>query len=141
MNREDLLRSKEYWMVQVQNELYGVIENYMKKNNLNRTGFADKIGVSRGYVTQVLKGDFDHKISKLVELSLSVNKAPVVNFIDLDTFVKNDANNLTYEIYPIYREETISFANQKVNSKFYNSYTNLIPADETKVEAVLISSN
>lgn len=97
MKRKNLLQSREYWLVQIQNDLYGAIENYMKKKKLNRTKLAEKLGVTKGYITQVLNGDFDHKISKLVDLSLSCNKAPVISFVDLDKYIIDDAENrITY---------------------------------------------
>ena len=46
----------------------------MKDKKLNRSQLAKKLGVTKGYITQVLNGDFDHRISKLVDLSLAINK-------------------------------------------------------------------
>jgi len=73
--------------------LFSVMENYMKKKKLNRTKLAAKLGVTKGYVTQILNGDFDHKISKLVDLSLACNKVPIISFLDIDKYVKDDADN------------------------------------------------
>jgi transcriptional regulator with XRE-family HTH domain len=91
MKREDLFRHKEYWVVQIQNDLYGIIEEYMKKNGINRTQLAEKLNVTKGYITQILSGDFDHKVSKLVELALASGKAPVLHFVDLEKYIKDDA--------------------------------------------------
>ena len=93
MKRETLIRSKEYWLAKIQNDLFSVMENYMKKKKLNRTKLAAKLGVTKGYVTQILNGDFDHKISKLVDLSLACNKVPIISFLDIDKYVKDDAGN------------------------------------------------
>lgn len=109
MSRAELLRSKEYWMVQFQNDLYGVIEKYMEENGLSRTNLAEKFGVSKGYITQILKGDFDHKISKLIELSLATNMAPVLHFIDLERFINDDANDKYYELIPMIRPKVMTF--------------------------------
>ncbi|WEK34891.1 MAG: hypothetical protein P0Y53_20580 [Candidatus Pseudobacter hemicellulosilyticus] len=98
IKRRDLLRSREYWMVQIQQDLYAVIEEYMQKNSLNRTSLAEQLQVTKGYITQVLKGDFDHKISKLVDLSLFAGKAPVLHFVDLNTFIQNDEEDQTYSL-------------------------------------------
>lgn len=106
VTRNELLRSKEYWMVKIQSDLYAVIENYMKINDLNRSGLAEKTGFTKGYITQVLNGDYDHKISKLVELSLAVEKAPVIKYIDINKVIEDDKyfNNplLSLESKPIY---------------------------------------
>lgn len=84
MKREELLRRPAYWVSSIQNELYRQIDAYMKEHNMNKAQFAEMLGCSRGYVTQLLNGDFDHKLSKLVELSVAIGKAPVVDFKDID---------------------------------------------------------
>ena len=93
MTRNELLSSKEYWMVQIQNDLFGILEEYMAKNNLNRTQLAKELNVTKGYITQVLKGDFNHKISKLVSLSLACEKVPIIHFVDLKKYIADDTNN------------------------------------------------
>jgi len=91
LKREDLLRSKEYWMVKIQSDLYAALENYLKTNKITRTSLAQKLKVTKSYITQVLKGDFDHKISKFVDLSLASGKAPIVHFVDIEKYIKDDA--------------------------------------------------
>lgn len=98
MKREDLLKSQSYWTNEIQNELFSIIEEHMSKNKLSRTKLAKNLNVTKGYITQVLSGDFDHKISKMVDLSLSSGKVPLLNFIDIDTFIKNDAEGKFYNI-------------------------------------------
>lgn len=84
MTREELLKCPEYWTTQIQNELYRQIHSYMEKQNMNKSQLADYLGCSRGYITQLLNGDFDHKLSKLVELSLAIGMAPIVSFKELE---------------------------------------------------------
>lgn len=84
MTREELLRCPEYWTTLIQNELYRQIQSYMEEHNMNKAQLAEHLGCSRGYVTQLLNGDFNHKISKLVELSLAIGVAPSVSFKDLE---------------------------------------------------------
>ena len=67
--REELLSSKEYWIAKIQIDLFRQFEEYLKENKLNRTQLAEKLGVTKGYISQVLNGDFDHRISKFVEAS------------------------------------------------------------------------
>lgn len=69
MTREELIQSKEYWMAKLQIDLFNEVESYMKKNGLNRVQFAEKLGVSKGYISQILNGDADHRLSKFVELT------------------------------------------------------------------------
>ena len=93
MKREELLNSKEYWLSKIQIDLFNEVEKYMQRNGLNRTQLAEKLGVSKGYISQILNGDADHLISKLVELSLAIGMAPRLSFEDLDTLVKADSFN------------------------------------------------
>ena len=85
MKREELLKSKEYWIVKIQQELFEKVTNYLKEHDLTQTQFAEKLGVSKSYVSQLLNGDYDSKISKLVELALAIEKVPDFN---LDTSIR-----------------------------------------------------
>ena len=90
MKREELLKSKEYWITEIQMNLFELIENYLADNKINRNQFAEKLGVTKGYVSQILNGDFDHRISKFVELAISVGKVPRVDFLDFDKVLESD---------------------------------------------------
>lgn len=89
ITQESLLRSEEYWLGHIQDDLYAQVEEYLQKNNLGPAEFAEKLGVSKAYVSQVLNGSFDDKISKLVEIALSAGKAPVIKFLDLDECIRD----------------------------------------------------
>lgn len=89
--RHEILRSKGYWLAKIQVELYQEIENFKKNNNINNTQLAEILGCSKGYVSQILNGDFDHKLSKFVELSLAVGKIPQISFDNVDEYIQNDS--------------------------------------------------
>jgi transcriptional regulator with XRE-family HTH domain len=97
---EKLLRSEAYWETKIQNDLYAAVEQYMKENGLSRKEFAQMLGVSKGYVSQILNGDFNHRLSKLIELALAIGKTPLMEFKDLDNYIKSafkeNSNNTTY---------------------------------------------
>lgn len=80
----ELLSTPEYWITRIQLDLYALMEQYMENNNLSRTELARKLGVSKGYISQVLNGDFDHRISKLVELSMAVGMVPQITYIPMN---------------------------------------------------------
>lgn len=90
MTREELLKSEEYWLTNMQTDLFNELHKYMETHQLNRTQLAAHLGVSKGYVTQVLGGDFDHRLSKLIELSLAIGKVPVLQFKNLDEVLLQD---------------------------------------------------
>ena len=96
MTREELLRNPAYWTSDIQMELYRQITTFMEKQNMNKTQLAEHLGCSKGYVTQLLSGDFDHKLSKFVELALAVNKIPQITFSDVDEYILSDSH--TYSV-------------------------------------------
>lgn len=93
MTREELIQSKEYWIAKLQIDLFNEVEDYMQKNNLNRTQFAEKLGVTKGYVSQILNGESDHRMSKLVELSLAIGLIPNLSYEKADDLLKREKNN------------------------------------------------
>ena len=93
---DELLTTPEYWITRIQLDLYAMIERYMQNNNLSRTELAHKLGVSKGYISQVLNGDFDHRLSKLVELSMAVGMVPQISYISMDK-VFSDNNTVVSE--------------------------------------------
>jgi transcriptional regulator with XRE-family HTH domain len=80
IDRNELLCSKEYWMVKMQSDLIHEVETFMAAKGMNRAQLADYLGYSRGYITQLLSGAYDSKISKIVELALSIGLAPEIHF-------------------------------------------------------------
>ena len=96
MTREDILRSPEYWIAQIQIALYNKAEEFMQENNLTRTQLAERLGVSKGYVSQLLNGDYDHKLSKLVELALAFGVVPQIGFQRIEAIIHQD--KMSYEL-------------------------------------------
>jgi transcriptional regulator with XRE-family HTH domain len=80
MSREELIKSQEYWMVTIQTELFNHVRLYLEENKMTQTQFATKMGVSKGYISQIMNGNFNHSLSKLIELSLAIGKMPVLKF-------------------------------------------------------------
>lgn len=97
MTREELLKSTEFWKLEIQMGLFNIINEYMKKNNLNRTQLAEKFGVTKGYISQILNGDFDHRISKLIELAMFTGKVPRIDYYDFEDILKKDELGLLNE--------------------------------------------
>ncbi|TXF85959.1 helix-turn-helix domain-containing protein [Neolewinella aurantiaca] len=85
---EERMREEVYWTTKIQLELFREISHYLSETGMTRTAFADKLGVSKGYVSQILNGDFDHKLSKMVTLLLAIEKVPQLQFKQLDAAIK-----------------------------------------------------
>lgn len=84
MNRNELLNSVDYWTQMLQIDLFELVNKYLVDNKMSKTQFAQQLGVSKGYVSQIFNGDFDHKISKMVELSLACGYVPSLKFSPVD---------------------------------------------------------
>ena len=72
----ELIQTSEYWIDEIQNEIFRQVTNYMKSNNLNQKELAENLGFSKGYISQILNGDCNFTIKKIVELSIKLGKAP-----------------------------------------------------------------
>lgn len=80
MNREEILNSAQYWTAKAQVSLFRLAVEFMQQHNLNRKQLAQYLGVTPGYVTQLLNGDYDHRLSKFFELALAFGKVPEITF-------------------------------------------------------------
>lgn len=94
MKKIELYSDKAYWLAKTQIDLYGQLDSYMKKNHLNRTQLAKKLGVSKGYISQVMNGDFDHRISKFFEIALAIGIVPQIEFVELDEFIRHEEEGI-----------------------------------------------
>lgn len=77
----DKYASPAYWTQLIQLMLYKNINAYLKEHHLTQKAFAEQLGVSKGYVSQILAGDFDHKLSKLTELALACDFVPQFEWV------------------------------------------------------------
>lgn len=73
--------SSAYWTQMIQLMIFDNVKHYLEETGLTRRAFAEKLGVSKGYVSQILNGDFDHKLSKLTELVLACDMVPRIELI------------------------------------------------------------
>lgn len=116
MDRKQLLSSKEYWLSKIQIELFNEVSNYLENNNMNRSELAKRLGVTKGYISQVLNGDSDHRISKMVELSLAIGLIPDIRFRNLEEYLKTDEKCKDKD------EQELMDSLQKIHERGYMSY-------------------
>ncbi len=91
MKREELLKSEGYWIAKLQTDLYRELISFMEKTDKNSSQLASYLGCSKGYISQLLNGNFDHKISKLVKLSLAIGKVPILEYKNISDYIlEND---------------------------------------------------
>lgn len=89
--REELLRSEAWYTTGIQNDLFRAVNGYLEREGMSRQDFAEKLGVSKGRMSQILNGNFNGRLDRLVELALAAGKAPVLEFRDLEEHVAEDA--------------------------------------------------
>ena len=92
--REDLLKSKAYWLENIQDDFYREIDEYMDKHSLNKRELSEKMNISSGRLTQILKGNFNHKLGKFVDYCMSLGIVPIVNFVDIEDYIKEDKERM-----------------------------------------------
>lgn len=109
LSKKGLFKTKEYWIEELQNEIYRQVTEYMSKHDLNQNELAEKWGVSKGYVSQILKGDCNFSLKKLVELSLAMEKAPIVQYVETDIY---------YDFVTLSK-----YMEKRINKPFEISYT------------------
>lgn len=86
----ELLRSPVYWIETIQNAIFNMVLTHMETEQLNQSKLADKLGVTKGYISQILNGNFNFSIQKLIELSLKLGMVPVLHFENLDKYIENE---------------------------------------------------
>lgn len=85
---EERYKNPGYWTGKLQLELFRLIKQHLTETGLSQNQFAAQIGVSKSYMSQVLNGNFDHKLSKLVGLALAIGKVPRIEYENVDTVIK-----------------------------------------------------
>lgn len=90
ITREELLKSPEYWFENAQNDLFRQVTEYMEKEGINQNQLANRLGVTKGYVSQILKGEFNYTLKKLIEISLAIGKVPQIEYKTITDIISED---------------------------------------------------
>lgn len=93
LSKQELITTPEYWLESIQNELYRKTVSYMQSKNINQTELAKELGVSKGYISQILNGNFNFTISKLIELSLHIGTIPNLQLEKADVYINRSKMN------------------------------------------------
>jgi len=91
----ELVQTPEYWLETIQNEIFRQVTAYLKANNLTQTQLAKQLGVSKGYISQIMEGEFNYTLKKLIEISLAIGKAPIIEFKPLAGFTQAENDLVT----------------------------------------------
>ena len=85
MKRKDLLNSSTYWLTQFQIDFFRVVKEYQLINDLDKWQLQNDLGLSENKLNQILCGEAHLTFDEICTLSIRMNKAPKLTFIDLDT--------------------------------------------------------
>lgn len=96
MERKDILQEPAYWITQIQIALFDCATRFMSETGKNKTELAQHLGVSKGYVSQLLSGDYNFSISKLVETAMLMGSVPQLTFKSLEEILIHDSNPYSY---------------------------------------------
>lgn len=97
ISKEELLKTPEYWFETIQNEIFRQMKEYLDKEGLSQSELAEKLGVTKGYISQIMNGNFNYTLKKLIELSLAMGKAPVIEFEQLNEFVNRNIRQTEFQ--------------------------------------------
>ena len=59
----------------------------MEVRHLSQNDLAVKLGVTKGYISQILNGNFNFTIGKLIELSLAIEMVPDIEFRSFNEYL------------------------------------------------------
>lgn len=126
--REKILNQPSYWVEGVNSFLYNAILEYMEDNNMNRTELASHLGISKGRVSQILNdGEINFSIEKVVQIALKVNKFPIFELKDKNSYL-DDLKSINHKTKDLSYYENNSFfevySKNKKDSKIIPLYSN-----------------
>lgn len=95
-SRQELYKTPEFWMERIQNDLFRALHQYKEEKALNQTQLAEHLGFSKGYISQVLNGNFNYSLKKLIDLSLAVGVVPDLEFKHIQDFIDMEEKRLDH---------------------------------------------
>jgi transcriptional regulator with XRE-family HTH domain len=90
INRQELFKTPNYLLTKYQNEIFRQLDAYMRQHGLSQKEIAEKLGVSNAYVSQILNGNFNFTLKKLIEIGLMMGRVPSIEFLTKDDFEQKE---------------------------------------------------
>lgn len=85
MDRKELISSSAYWLAQFQIDFFRIVKEYQLINDLDKWQLQSDLDISEYTLNQILSGDAYLTFNEICKLSVKMNKAPKLTFVDLDT--------------------------------------------------------
>ena len=91
ITREELITSSEYWIETIQNKVFNDLSEYIEQNKVSNKYIADKLGLSKGRISQILSGEnLNFRLDTLVKLCLAIDRIPDFQLIDKNDFIARE---------------------------------------------------
>ena len=84
LSPEELEELSSKYTQEIQQQLFDQLYEFMEENHMNQTDLGRYLGFSKGYMSQLFNGNFDHKLSSMVRIMISIGKVPGLSFTPLD---------------------------------------------------------
>jgi transcriptional regulator with XRE-family HTH domain len=81
------IKNPEYWLNGIQNDLFNQLNTYLAATKKSKGELATEMGVSNAYISQILNGNFNFTLKKLLEIGLHIGKVPVITFVAFDDLI------------------------------------------------------
>lgn len=95
ISRKELYRTPEYWQERTQNDIFRAVHQYMEEKGHNQSTLATELGVSKGYISQILNGNFNFSLKKLIHLCLKLGIAPKLDLKEsLEDYTEHQESRL-----------------------------------------------
>lgn len=109
ISKGKLFKYPNYLLSKYQSELYRQLRGYMDQNNLTQKEVAKKLDVSTSYINQILKGNFNYTLKKLIELSLLMGKVPKIEFVSIDEYWANRNSDRRIVVQKQFEDVTLTY--------------------------------
>ncbi len=129
-NKKELIKSSAYWFEKTQNEFYRQFYNYMQEQNISQNEMAEMLNVTKGYISQILNGNFNPTLKKLIELSIAIQRVPDINYKTFEEIMQPNS----------YKEIMIGAYLKTFNNCFFHSDSvNMIEIDPQKDQEMTLN--
>lgn len=85
---KNTVKSDFYWIIKGQGEIFKLLKSGIKIRG-DYSNLADKLGTTKGYISQLMNGEADINPSwkKIVKLSLALDKVPILEFKGMNEYL------------------------------------------------------
>ena len=103
LTQDELLETPDYLLTKYQNEIFRVLQEYMKSNQLSQKDVAKNLALVMPTSAQVLNGNFQFLLlKKLMELGLAyTGRFSKIEFVDKSGFQATKKEKRSIPIIPV----------------------------------------